>query len=540
MITPFLRYALVSVCFFKPILEALIIIKSVGNVIPGWDPESRKNTFVNNLVVYTGFRVPARNDITHRLDYDWMFLFSLAFILRSARLALSLQAIMRTITEKLSDRFGALARLGLPIVVGQIGNVVLGFADTLMVGHHSMHELAAASFVNTMFTLVVIFATGFSYGLTPVVGSLFGRGETERIGHAMKDSLAANLALSVALVAVMAAFCLNIHRFGQPEELLPLMRPYLWVNIASLPFLCCFNAFKQFFDGITDTKTPMFIIIAGNLLNIFGNWVLIYGELGAPELGLFGAGISTALSRVVMALACVAVFFRHGRYRLFRQGFAAGRASRAGMRRLAGLGFPVALQVGMETAAFSLSAIFVGWIGTTALAAHQVVITVSQLLYMISSGMAAAVAVRVSYFAGQKDYAAVRRTAYSGLQLILAIALTLSVPVFLLRNDISWWFTDGEDVCLLVSQTVIPLIAYQIGDGVQYTFANALRGIECVKPMIWIAFFAYFVVSLPLGWLLGIHLGIGLVGIWCAFPVCLSTAGLLYFLRFKKELKRMG
>ena len=441
--------------------------------------------------------------------------------------------------EKIKSRYGALAALGLPIVVGQIGNVVLGFADTLMVGHHSMEELAAASFVNTMFTLVVLFATGFSYGLTPVAGSLFGRGMKGDIGAAVKNSLAANMLLSAALVAVTVVFCLNIHRFGQPDELLPLMRPYLWVNIASLPFLCCFNTFKQFFDGITDTKTPMFVIIGGNILNIFGNWVLIYGELGAPEMGLFGAGLSTALSRVVMAAACVVLFFRHRRYREFRAGFAAASASRGGMRRLASLGLPVALQMGMETAAFSLSAIFVGWIGTTALAAHQVVITVSQLLYMVSSGMAAAVAVRVSYFAGQKDYRAVRRTSTCGLQLILTIAATLSLPVFLLKDTISWWFTDSAEVCVLVSQTVIPLIAYQLGDAVQYTFANSLRGIEHVRPMIWIAFFAYFVVSLPLGWMLGIHMGYGLVGIWSAFPVCLSTAGLLYFLCFRRALGRL-
>lgn len=441
--------------------------------------------------------------------------------------------------EKIKSRYGALAALGLPIVVGQIGNVVLGFADTLMVGHHSMEELAAASFVNTMFTLVVLFATGFSYGLTPVAGSLFGRGMKGDIGAAVKNSLAANMLLSAALVAVTVVFCLNIHRFGQPDELLPLMRPYLWVNIASLPFLCCFNTFKQFFDGITDTKTPMYVIIGGNLLNIFGNWVLIYGELGAPEMGLFGAGLSTALSRGVMAAACVVLFFRHRRYREFRAGFAAASASRGGMRRLASLGLPVALQMGMETAAFSLSAIFVGWIGTTALAAHQVVITVSQLLYMVSSGMAAAVAVRVSYFAGQKDYRAVRRTSTCGLQLILTIAATLSLPVFLLKDTISWWFTDSAEVCVLVSQTVIPLIAYQLGDAVQYTFANSLRGIEHVRPMIWIAFFAYFVVSLPLGWMLGIHMGYGLVGIWSAFPVCLSTAGLLYFLCFRRALGRL-
>lgn len=443
---------------------------------------------------------------------------------------------MSTLTKNIGERYGALVRLGVPIVIGQIGNVVLGFADTLMVGHHSMEELAAASFVNTMFTLVVIFATGFSYGLTPVVGSLFGRGRKADIGEAVKNSLAANLMLSAVLVAVTSAFCLNIHRFGQPVELLPLMRPYLWVNVASLPFLCCFNTFKQFFDGVTDTRMPMFVIIGGNVLNIFGNWVLIYGELGAPELGLLGAGVSTALSRVLMAVACVLLFFRRRRYGEFRRGFASSRVSRGGMRRLAGLGLPVAMQLGMESAAFSLSAIFVGWLGTTALAAHQVMLTVSQLLYMVNSGMAAAVAVRVSYFAGQRDFEAVRRTAYSGLHIVLALAFTLSVPIILLRNTLSWWFTDSAEVCLLVSQTIIPLIAYQVGDGVQYTFANALRGIECVRPMIWIAFFSYFVVSLPLGWLLGIHLGFGLVGIWCAFPVCLSTAGALYFWVFRRKV----
>lgn len=443
---------------------------------------------------------------------------------------------MSTLTKNIGERYGALVRLGVPIVIGQIGNVVLGFADTLMVGHHSMEELAAASFVNTMFTLVVIFATGFSYGLTPVVGSLFGRGRKADIGEAVKNSLAANLMLSAVLVAVTSAFCLNIHRFGQPVELLPLMRPYLWVNVASLPFLCCFNTFKQFFDGVTDTRMPMFVIIGGNVLNIFGNWVLIYGELGAPELGLLGAGVSTALSRVLMAVACVLLFFRRRRYGEFRRGFASSRVSRGGMRRLAGLGLPVALQLGMESAAFSLSAIFVGWLGTTALAAHQVMLTVSQLLYMVNSGMAAAVAVRVSYFAGQRDFEAVRRTAYSGLHIVLALAFTLSVPIILLRNTLSWWFTDSAEVCLLVSQTIIPLIAYQVGDGVQYTFANALRGIECVRPMIWIAFFSYFVVSLPLGWLLGIHMGFGLVGIWCAFPVCLSTAGALYFWVFRRKV----
>ncbi len=443
---------------------------------------------------------------------------------------------MNTVFKRYLPHYKALVRLGVPIVVGQIGVVILGFADTLMIGHHSMEELAAASFVTTMFTLLLIFAMGFSYGLTPLVGAMFGRGERRGIGSMLRNSLSANTVLAVILLAVALLFYANIHRLGQPEELLPHMRDYLMVNIVSLPFLCWGNAFKQFYDGITDTKVPMAVILGGNILNVFGNWVLIYGKLGMPELGLLGAGLSTLFSRIVMVAAFAAVFFFVKRYRTYRQSLLSSRSDKASFRRLCALGLPVAMQLGMETAAFSLSALFVGWIGVTALAAHHVMLTASQLLYMVSSGMAAAVAGRVSYFNGQHDMTAVKDAAYSGFHVIMVIAAVLSLPVFLLRGEFSYWFTDSREVCVLVSHTVIPLILYQFGDGLQYTFANALRGIACVKPMIWIAFFSYFVVSLPLGYFLGIRMGYGLVGIWSAFPVCLLCAGVLYFACFKRKL----
>lgn len=431
--------------------------------------------------------------------------------------------------------YKALVNLGVPIVVGQIGNVILNFADTLMIGRYGVDELAAASFVNPMFILIVVFSLGFSYGLTPVVGSLFGRGDKAGTGVMLRNSVAANSVLAVVLLAVAMMFYLNIHRFGQPEELLPYMRSYLLVNIVSLPFMCLFNCFKQFYDGITDTKTPMFIILCGNMLNIFGNWVLIFGNLGMPELGLLGAGVSTMLSRIIMFIAFVLVFFMRGRYRPYRDAFLSARVSKIAFRRLCGLGLPVALQLNMETSAFALSAIFVGWLGVTALAAHQIVFTVSHVLFMVHSGMAAAVAVRVSYFHGQGDRVSVRTTAYSGFHIIMFLAFVLSVPVFLLRNVLGYWFTDSDVVCALVARTVIPLIVYQFGDGLQYTFSNSLRGISCVKPMIWIAFLSYFIVSLPLSWFLGIRLGWGLPGIWWPYPVCLLCAGVMYWKRFIKE-----
>ena len=193
----------------------------------------------------------------------------------------------------------------------------------------------------------------------------------------------------------------------------------------------------------------------------------------------------------------------------------------------------------METAAFSLTAVFVGWIGTTALAAHQVMITISGLFYMVYLGIAAAVAVRVSHFYGQHDLSAIQATTRAGFRLILLIAGTMAVPVFFLRHHLGCWFTDEPMVGVLVSQTIIPLILYQFGDSLQCTFANALRGIGSMRPMMYAAFVAYFIVSLPLSWFLGIHMGYGIVGIWYAFPVCLIVAGVLYWLIFKYRLSRL-
>lgn len=445
---------------------------------------------------------------------------------------------MHTSTSPCGSPYRALLSLGLPIVVGQTGTIVLGFADTLMVGRHSMVELAAASFVNTIFALFLIFAMGFSYGLTPLIGHRFGRGETAGVGPLVRSGLWANLVLSAVLVAVLALFYFALPLLGQPRELLPLMRPYLVVNIVSMPFVCCLNTFKQFFDAIGRTRTSMYILLMGNVLNILGNYMLIYGAWGAPELGLLGAGISTALSRVVMAGVAVALFFAAGSCRDYAAGFRRGVGERGLFRRVNAMSWPLGFQMGMESASFSLTAIMVGWLGATALAAHQVLLTISQVFYMVYYGLAAAVAVRVSYFHGQGDLAQARANAAAGFRVILAIGAAFSVPFLLLRGQIGGWFTDSAEVTTLVAQVVLLMVVYQFGDGMQCCYSNALRGLGCVRPMMVIAFVAYFVVSLPLSYLFGIALGWGLVGVWCAFPVSLLTAGLLYWLRFRKELER--
>lgn len=421
-------------------------------------------------------------------------------------------------------------------MIGQLGIIILSFADTMMVGRCGTAELGAASFVNNMFNLVIVFSTGFSYGLTPFVGNHYGRGENASVGRILKNALAVNAVVAAGLMALMFVLYLNIHRLGQPEELLPLMRPYYIVLLVSLLFVLLFNAFKQFADGITDTVTPMVILLGGNVVNIFLNWILIYGKWGMPRMGLLGAGVATLTARILMLLCFVVVFFTAKRYRPFVRGFKESSVNKEDFVALNKMGMPVGLQMGMETASFSLSTIMVGWLGTVALAAHQVMLTVGQLGFMMYYGMAAAVAVRSSNFHGQGDIVRVRENVSAGFRIILVMAAAVSIPLLIMRNSLGFLFADSAEVAAMVAQLVIPFAIYQFGDGLQCNYSNALRGISDVKMVMVYAFIAYFLISLPSAYIFGFVLDWGLTGIWMSFPLGLTSAGLLFYRRYRRSI----
>lgn len=434
--------------------------------------------------------------------------------------------------SKYIAHYPALLKLGIPIMLGQFGTIVMGFADTLMIGHHSTQELAAAGFANNIFGLVFITAMGYSYGLTPVVGALMGEGNIRDIAGKLKNSIFSNLLVGLFLMLIMGILYLNLHKTGLPEKLQPTIRPYyitLWLSI--LPQMA-FNGLRQFSDAIQDTKMPMWILLGGNLLNILGNWILIFGMFGLPEMGLLGAGIATLVSRIVMFLTFAIIFQFTRRYQEHRKNYRQSSITRVDQWELNKLGWPVALQLGMESASFSLSAIYIGWLGMNELAAHQIMITIGQLCFMLYYGMAAAVAVEVSFYRGANEIPKAKTVALSGLQLTWILGFCTTLPIFLLRNQIGDWFTDSAEVSRLVSLIAIPFVIYQFGDGMQSNYANALRGMADVKPMIRIAFIAYFIISLPLGYFFGFVCKWELVGVWMAFPFGLTSAGIMYMLRF--------
>ena len=435
------------------------------------------------------------------------------------------------------EHYKALIRLGIPIVIGQIGIVVVGLADNMMVGQYATLDLAAASFVNSAFNIPILFGLGFSYGLTPLVGQFFGRHDKYHVGQLLRNSLLVNLFIGLLLTLAMTVVWFNIDRLGQPEELLPLIRPYFLLQLASLVFVMLFNSFKQFADGITDTKTPMYIMISANLVNIAGNYILIYGKFGLPALGVVGAGISTLTARILMFVAFAVLFYHNLRYRRYLVGYKRGKYNFTYILSLNKMGWMVGLQMGLETALFSITGIMIGWLGSIALAAHQVMVAISTLGFMIYYGVGAAVSVRVSNYFGRQELLHVRRTTMAGFHLILCLAVCACTVFLFSRELIGYLFTTSEEVIRVVSTLVYILLAYQFGDALQITYANSLRGIGDVISMAVISFIGYFLIAMPVCYICGFVLEWDITGIWIGYPIGLTLTGVMLCGRYYWKLK---
>lgn len=436
-------------------------------------------------------------------------------------------------------KIAEILKIGVPIMLGQACVVILSFADNIMIGWYGVNDLAASSFVNGLINLFIITEMGFANGMTPLIGSRFGVKDTAGIGKILKSSITLNAAVAVAGLVLMAIIYCFLDRFGQDEHLLPLIRPYYAVVAVSTLFAMGFNTLKQFTDGICQPVVSMSLLMGGNILNIIGNWVLIYGKGGFPELGLLGAGISTLGSRILMFLIFLLYIMYSPRFKEYSAAFRSSRISGNAIRHLFNMGYPLALQTGMETSTFTISAIMVGWIGATALAAHQVTLTISQICFLLMMGLSSAVSILVSNAYGRKDYSGVRQYASKGYLMILCISLLFCSLIFIFRHGIIGMFTDAPEVTAIAMSLLFVLFSYQFGDGLQLCFCNALRGIQDVKPIMLMAFVSYYVIAIPAAYFLGFKAGLGTTGIWMGFPIGLTVAGIFYYIRFRTKVKKL-
>lgn len=436
------------------------------------------------------------------------------------------------------SHYKAILRLGIPIAIGQLGVIIMGFADTMMVGHYSTDALAAASFTNNVFNLITLLLMGYSYGLTPLISTLFGQGRHAEAGGTLKQALVCNVAFACLLMAVMGGLYFFLDRMGQPTEILPLVRPYYLTLWVSMLFVAIFNALRQFTDGLTDTSVAMWALLVGNVLHIVGNWLLIYGVGPFPEWGLFGAGVSTLCARFVVATWMgVVVWLRH-RYAPYRKGFGETHLQGAVLRRINRQSLPIALQMGMETGAFTFSAVMAGWIGAIDLATFQVTNTLGTLGFLLYYSFGAGMSIRLAAFYGTGDREQVRRTERAGRHILLGMCAVSSLTFLCLGEQIIHLFTTDAAVVGLAVSLIPLLMLYQLGDSMQICYANALRGTSHVLPMMGVAFVSYIMVNIPVGYILAFPVGLGIHGLYLAFSLGLLTAAFLFYYHFRKVMAR--
>ena len=477
----------------------------------------------------------------------------------------------------ISSHIKAISLLGLPIVVGQLGVIVQGMADTIMVGQYGTPELSASALVNNIYNFIIFFLLGISYATTPITGAAFGQGDDESVSRSLKDSLIVNLSFSAILVFLLTVLYFNLDILGQPEKLMPLVRPYYLIIMLSLPFLAGFNALKQFVEAVGETNIPMHVMLVSNAINIALNAILIYGMMGLPEWGLFGAGLATFIARVFLFVTMLVVVFRGKRFRVWTEKLkgenAKGktdlltahrsnrppetgatrseetegvdnpltphRSSLSGSLRMARIGLPIAVQLCLESASFNIAGMFMGWIGDIPLAAHQVICTISTLVFMIQYGIGAAAAIRVSQFRGRGEWTEVRHATYSAWGLSATFSFLMVGGICLFREPITSIFTSDLRVQTLCYSLLPAFVLYQFGDCTQIIFSNSLRALEAVGRMLLYAIIAYLLVSIPMSYLLGIHLGFGAEGVWYGIPFGLTTAGLLFIYEFRRKTKHL-
>ena len=445
---------------------------------------------------------------------------------------------MNLIWKKYRENYAAIIKLGLPILVGQLGMIVVAFADNIMVGRYSTAALASASFVNNVFNVATFAVLGFTYGLTPLIGALFSQKRSDTIGAMIRNGLLLNILFSLLVTLVMWVLWLNVDRLGQPVELMPLIRPYYLIVLAGMVPVAVFNVFAQWLFAINRTALPMWIILSANALNIVGNYMLIYGNWGCPELGLTGAGYSTLFSRIFCPVVVIVIFVVAKRFRDYKEGFAKARISSRTLGQINRTSWPVSMQMTFESGSFTVAAVMAGWLGAVSLAAFQIIVITGTLGFCIYYSMGSAVSVLVANAAGLNDRIGMRRIAFAGYHIILTLASISSLIFVFFEEQMIYAFTEDAEVIAATVALIVPLVIYLLGDATQINFANALRGTSQVMPMIWIAFVSYIVIGIPATYLLAFPGGLGTYGIILSFSVSLFIAAGLFLYFFMRSTRR--
>ena len=430
--------------------------------------------------------------------------------------------------------------LAIPIVISQLGYTLVQTADTIIVGHFAgTVSLAAVSLANSIFVILLMVGIGVSYGITPLIAQSNGRNDDNECGKLLSNGLIINVitGLFLFIITYLASIILLDH-LDQTPEVVRQAKPFLTLLGLSIIPMLVFNTFKQFAEGLGYTKQAMVISVWGNVLNIIVGITLVKGLFGITPMGINGVGYSTLIDRCVMAVVMGFYVFKSGKLKKFVKEFNLFDTQCSRFQEILKIGVPVALQFTFELGAFSGAAIIVGTIGYYPQAAHQVAINLGSITYMMASGLSAAAAIKSGNYLGSGDHYSLRRSAISNYHIVL-LFMGITAIIFTLFNHLfPWIYTSDKKVIDIAAQLIIIVAFFQLFDGTQVVGLGILRGMGDVNIPTIFTFIAYWIVGLPLGYILGITLHLGVKGVWYGLLSGLLTASVLLFFRFQYISKK--
>lgn len=417
--------------------------------------------------------------------------------------------------------------LAVPIMLGQVSQMLMGITDSMMIGRVGTVELAAAAFAGAVFGLIFVGCIGLLQPGSILVARAHGAGRPEEAGLWLRHARGLAWVCGLALAGLMAGSLAVAGSFGQPAEVVAAMGPYYALVAASLVPTMLFQADRQFAEALGRPWEPLAIMLAGAALNVLLNWLFIYGRLGAPEWGLTGAGVATLVARVATVLV---LRWRLGRVAAFAVAMGAARTSRmmrARAREMLALGIPMGAALFFEGGAFSAAAVMAGWLGTVPLAAHQIAISCAALTFMVPLGLSIALAMRTGEAVGAGRLDRVRPMALGATFLTCATAAGSTLAFVVAGEAVAGGFSRDGAVVALAARVLVVAAVFQLFDGLQVVFAGSLRGLTDVKAPLAASFVAYWLLALPAGWWFGVRGGGGLEGIWVALAGGLAVAAAL-------------
>ncbi|MGB5507804.1 MATE family efflux transporter [Robiginitalea sp.] len=439
-------------------------------------------------------------------------------------------------------------RLASPVILGMLGHSFVAFADNIMVGQLGTAELAAVSLGNSFVFIAMSLGIGFSTAITPLVAEAEGAGDSMEARGVLQNGLVLCTVLGVVLFGLVLLGKPLMYLMDQPEEVVVLAGPYLDLVAFSLIPLIIFQALKQFSEGLSRTRYPMYATILANVINVVLNYLLIFGSLGFPKLGIVGAAIGTLVSRIFMVFFLWWIFKQRPFFKAFIENLRFRQVKKRLLRKIANLGFPSALQMFFEVAIFTAAIWMSGVLGKNPQAANQIALNLSSMTFMFGMGLGVAAMIRVGNQKGSGNYPELKRVATSIFLMTIILEIGFAILFLLGRNILPTLYLDVNDVTNQADNMEVLAIAarlllvaafFQISDGIQVVVLGALRGLQDVRIPTLLTLIAYWGIGFPVSFYLGLHTPLKSTGIWIGLLLGLTASSIMLYLRFRFMTQRL-